>query len=94
MIEADLLSTYVEQQLIDIFGEEVDALYLDQLIRVAQNPERIRHFGSQLSMVYTPLRGTGNVLIQRALFNAWDLPNLRTVKEQELPILIFQLQYS
>lgn len=84
MIEADLLSTYVEQQLIDIFGKEVDALYLDQLIQVAQNPERIRHFGSQLSMVYTPLHGTGNVLIQKA-FQRLGFTNLRTVKEQELP---------
>jgi phosphoglucomutase len=84
MIEADVLSTYVEQQLIHIFGEEVDALYLEQLIHVTQKSERIRQFGSQLSLVYTPLHGTGNVLIQKA-FQRLGFTSLRTVKEQVLP---------
>ena len=35
-------------------------------------------------MVYTPLHGTGNVLIQKA-FQRLGFTNLRTVKEQELP---------
>ncbi|MGM0330358.1 phospho-sugar mutase [Enterococcus sp. AZ084] len=83
-IEADALAIYREAQLIHLFGEEVDTLYLEQLTAVIQNKENIRRFGSQLNMIYTPLHGAGNILMQKA-FEQLGFANFHVIKEQALP---------
>ncbi|MBO0461836.1 MULTISPECIES: phospho-sugar mutase [unclassified Enterococcus] len=84
VIEADSLAVYREDQLIQLFGEEVDTLYLEQLTAVIQSKEKIQRFGSQLNLIYTPLHGAGNRLMQKA-FKQIGFSNLQIIKEQALP---------
>lgn len=67
-------------ELIEIIGEEVDKVYLDQVKTVSIDPEAIaRH--KDLKIVYTPIHGTGMTLIPRAL-QMWGFENVHTVPEQ------------
>ena len=83
-IEADSLLTYVDEGLVHIFGEEVDTQYLEALGNVIQDQEKVRQFGSKLSVVYTPLHGAGNCLMQKA-FKQIGFTNLHIVEEQAIP---------
>lgn len=66
--------------LIEIVGEELDKLYLDQVKSVSIDPEAIaRH--KDLKIVYTPIHGTGMILIPRSL-RMWGFENIHTVPEQ------------
>ena len=52
--------------LIQIIGEDVDKIYLDMVKTVSIDPEAIaRH--KDMKIVYTPIHGTGMMLIPRAL---------------------------
>lgn len=83
-IEADKTCEYIHQGLIEFFGNAQDSLYLDELSTVIQNKEMVSQFGNQLNIVYTPLHGTGRVLIRDA-FNRFGFKNLQFVEEQEYP---------
>lgn len=68
------------KELIEIIGENVDAAYLDQVKTVSIDPDVInRH--KDLKIVYTPIHGTGMMLIPRAL-KQWGFDNVNTVPEQ------------
>ena len=52
--------------LIQIIGEDIDKIYLDMVKTVSIDPEAIaRH--KDMKIVYTPIHGTGMMLIPRAL---------------------------
>ena len=56
--------------LIQIIGEDIDKIYLDMVKTVSIDPEAIaRH--KDMKIVYTPIHGTGMMLIPRAL-KMWD----------------------
>ena len=66
--------------LIQIIGEDVDKIYLDRVKPVSIDPEAIaRH--KDMKIVYTPIHGTGMMLIPRAL-KMWGFENVYTVPEQ------------
>lgn len=66
--------------LIEMVGEEIDALYLERVKSVSIDPQAIaRQKG--MKIVYTPIHGTGRVLIPRAL-KMWGFENVYTVPEQ------------
>lgn len=66
--------------LIEVVGEEIDALYLEKVKTVSIDPEVIaRH--KEMKIVYTPIHGTGMMLIPRAL-KMWGFDNVYTVPEQ------------
>ena len=66
--------------LIQIFGEDIDKIYLDMVKTVSIDPEAIaRH--KDMKIVYTPIHGTGMMLIPRAL-KMWGFENVFTVPEQ------------
>ena len=66
--------------LIQIIGEDVDKIYLDMVKTVSLDPEAIaRH--KDMKIVYTPIHGTGMMLIPRAL-KMWGFENVYTVPEQ------------
>ncbi len=51
--------------LIEIIGEEIDKIYLDQIKTVSLSPESVqRHH--DIKIVYTPIHGTGITLVPRA----------------------------
>lgn len=66
--------------LIEIIGENVDSAYLEQLKSVSIDPEVIKRH-KDLKIVYTPIHGTGMMLIPRAL-KSWGFEDVNTVKEQ------------
>ena len=66
--------------LIEIIGEEIDKLYLDKIKTISIDPEAIRR-QTHLKIVYTPIHGTGMMLIPRSL-QLWGFENVNTVPEQ------------
>lgn len=69
--------------LIEIIGEETDALYLNQLKKLSLSPDVIRAH-HDIPIVYTPLHGTGADLIPRCLKN-FGFTNISLVEEQATP---------
>ena len=66
--------------LIEIIGEEIDKLYLDKIKTISIDPEAIRR-QKDIKIVYTPIHGTGMMLIPRSL-QLWGFENVNTVPEQ------------
>lgn len=66
--------------LIQIIGEDVDKVYLEQVKTISIDPQVIKN-QHDLKIVYTPLHGAGRVMIPRALAS-WGFDNLHCVKEQ------------
>lgn len=56
--------------LIQVIGEDVDIEYLREVKDVNINQDLINNFGKDMKIVYTPLHGTGEMLIRRALAQA------------------------
>ena len=68
------------KELIQIIGEEIDNVYLDLIHGISIDPEVIKR-QKDLKIVYTPLHGTGMMLIPRSL-KLWGFENVHCVKEQ------------
>ena len=66
--------------LIQIIGEDVDRVYLEQVKTISIDPQVIKN-QHDLKIVYTPLHGAGRVMIPRALAS-WGFDNVHCVKEQ------------
>jgi len=66
--------------LIQIIGEDIDKIYLDKVHAISIDPEAIKR-QKDLKIVYTPLHGTGMMLIPRSL-KEWGFENVHCVKEQ------------
>ena len=66
--------------LIQLVGENVDKPYLEKIKTLCIDPEVIKH-QHDLSIVYTPLHGTGMTMIPRSL-KFWGFDNVHCVKEQ------------
>ncbi len=68
------------KELIQIIGEDVDSAYLDQVKTISIDPEVIQR-QKDLSIVFTPIHGTGMMLVPRAL-KQWGFENVNCVPEQ------------
>ena len=68
------------KDLIQIIGAEVDNAYLEQVKTVSIDPEVIKR-QKDLKIVYTPLHGTGMMLIPQSLMK-WGFENVHCVPEQ------------
>ena len=66
--------------LIQIVGEDIDKPYLEKVKTISIDPEAIAH-QKDMKIVYTPIHGTGMMLIPRAL-KMWGFENVHTVLEQ------------
>ena len=69
--------------LFEWIGEAVDAAYLEEIKSVSVNPSLLSNT-KDLSVVYTPLHGTGLMLTKRALDQA-GFTGLQVVSEQATP---------
>ena len=67
-------------ELIEIIGKEVDEIYLNKVHELSIDPECIKR-QKDLKVVYTPLHGTGMMLIPDSL-KLWGFENVYTVPEQ------------
>ena len=68
---------------IQIIGEEVDKVYLDEIKKLSLSPEAIQRH-KDLKIVYTPIHGTGVTLIPQSLKN-YGFENIINVPEQDIP---------
>ncbi|MCK5683845.1 phospho-sugar mutase, partial [bacterium] len=63
-------------------GEEMDALYLDEVVKQSLNPKLIET-NSDVKIVYTPIHGTGVEMVPRAL-KLLGFKNIYNVPEQDV----------
>ena len=70
--------------LYNVISTEIDDKYIAELKKLLVHPELIKQEEKNIKIVYTPLHGTGNVLVQRILKEI-GFTNVYVVKEQELP---------
>lgn len=70
--------------LLQYIGEEVDSAYTQMVLGLMVSPEVVRAHGQDVSIVYTPLHGSGNLPVRRALAEA-GFSQVAVVPEQELP---------
>ncbi len=73
-----------EKGLYNVIGKEIDDKYINTLKSCVLNPEIVREQGKRLKVVYTPLHGAGNEMVQRILKEI-GLQNVYVVPEQEKP---------
>ncbi len=73
----------LETGLIEVFGANVDEAYTDMLTKLVIDQPSIDK-NSDMSIVYTPLHGSGNKPVRRILDRV-GFKNVHIVKEQELP---------
>ncbi len=74
----------VEQGIVTLIGNEIDQKYIKHVETILLNKDIVRQAGEQISIVYTPLHGTGNKPVRNILTHL-GFKNLHIVKEQELP---------
>lgn len=65
-------------------GSEIDDRYMEELKKLSVSPELIKEHADDLTVVYTPLHGTGNLPVRRVL-KELGFTRVYVVPEQELP---------
>jgi len=65
-------------------GKEMDDRYVDTILTLVREEEAIEEVADDMKIVYTPLHGTGIVIIPGALEKA-GFRNIYIVKEQQVP---------
>ena len=68
---------------IQIIGKEVDDVYLAKILALSGNPEAIRRH-HDLSIVYTPLHGTGITMVPKAL-EMYGFTHVTVLESQSTP---------
>lgn len=73
-----------EKGLIHFVLDEIDSAYQERLIALREDPSVIHRFGQELSIVYTPLHGSGLIPVVDGL-KAFGFQNIHIVEEQAEP---------
>lgn len=73
----------IEKGLYNVIGKDIDSKYIVELKKYILNEQSIKD-NKDLSIVYTPLHGTGNIPVQTILKEI-GFENVHIVKEQEQP---------
>ena len=74
----------VEKGLYNTIGEEIDKSYIGELKKLVVNQDAINKMQKDIKIVYTPLHGTGNKLVQ-SILHELGFENVYVVPEQEKP---------
>lgn len=74
----------IEKGLFNIIKTDMDDKYIETLKRLVLNPEIVKEEGKKLKIVYTPLHGTGNTIVER-LLKELGFENVYVVPEQAKP---------
>ena len=74
----------IERGLYNVIGKEMDDKYIETLKNLVLNPEIIKEMQDDITIVYTPLHGAGNVPVQRILKEI-GFTHVYVVPEQEQP---------
>ena len=83
-IEVADLEDMKAKGLYQVIGNDVDQAYLSELKEVIINPAIIDDMKDKVTIVYTPLQGTGQLLMEQALERA-GFENIIYVEEQKEP---------
>lgn len=70
--------------LLQSVGKAIDDLYIEKVKSLSPNPEIAKEHGKDISIIFTPLHGTGNLPVRRVLAEM-GFANVSIVGEQELP---------
>ena len=76
--------TEENKDLVVMLGEDDDTAFIEAVKTQVVRPELIKEIGKDFKIVFTPLCGTGNVAIRRALKEV-GFENVLVVKEEEMP---------
>ena len=74
----------IKAGLYQVIGTEIDDAYMEELKKQIIHPEVITEMAEDISIVYTPLHGTGNVPVRRVL-EELGFKKVYVVPEQEMP---------
>lgn len=74
----------IRQGLYNVIGKEIDDRYIEKLKKLIINKDAINEMQKDIKIVYTPLHGTGGMLVKRILKEI-GFENVYVVKEQEEP---------
>ncbi len=74
----------VSKGLYNEIGKEIDDRYMEELKKQSLNMNVIKEMADDMTIVYTPLHGTGNLPVRRVL-KELGFKNVYVVPEQELP---------
>jgi len=74
----------IKEGLYESIGEKIDDRYMEELKKNVLHPEAIKEVAKDLTIVYTPLHGTGNLPVRRIL-KELGFERVFVVPEQELP---------
>ncbi|MBO6016309.1 MAG: phospho-sugar mutase [Lachnospiraceae bacterium] len=70
--------------LLTIIGAEIDDAYMAELKKQIVHPEIIKEMADEITIVYSPFNGTGNVPVCRVL-DELGFKKVHVVKEQQMP---------
>ena len=74
----------VKAGLYQVIGKEIDDAYMEELKKQIIHPEVITEMAEDITIVYSPFHGTGNVPVRRIL-KELGFKKVYVVEEQELP---------
>lgn len=72
------------KDLVIMLGEDDDTAFIEAVKTQVVRPELVKEIGKDFKIVFTPLCGTGNIAIRRALKEV-GFENVLVVKEEEMP---------
>lgn len=82
-----------ENNLLTIIGEDIDEVYLEKLSTVTVDNELVKSIGKDLSLVYSPLHGTGKVIAPRMFakqgFNKVEMVPKQAILDPEFATVEF-----
>jgi len=70
--------------LLEYIGKEIDDEYISEIKKMILEPDAIKRQAENITIVYTPLHGTGNIPVRRVL-KELGFKKVYVVPEQELP---------
>src|SRR5699024_1746012 len=89
ILEEELL----KNNLLEWLNEEIDHAYLEQLLEMSKMEQAERERKKDLKIVYTPLHGTGGVIVPKGLQQI-NFQYIDCVEEQKAPVPEFRTVFS
>lgn len=82
-IKVGSFDSYLESGMITVLDDDVDNAFNEAVLSQIRDKKMVSENGDKLRIIYTPIHGTGNVPVRRALKDA-GFTDVAVVKEQEL----------
>ena len=79
--------TALDSGLLTYIGKEIDDAYIEEVKKNVLNKDLIKNFSKNVKIVYTPLYGTGLMLVKRVL-DELGFVNVHIVEEQTAPVYL------